>query len=195
MTGQPMSKQRLREPVCLRCQSSDQLASVAAVVRDGRSTSVVHARVLDRSGYAVPIRARVARTSDLAQELATPQLPRPATSWAVALGVSGLLAAWNLQGALNGGGSTAWFGAVAFAVTAGACGALLRVRGHQTRVARPMAEGAVWLWRRSWYCHRCGVVSVLTPNGSAVVGAGRLGASLVDLSRETRWGRGSQISR
>lgn len=187
-SDEPSEPQQLRKPACLECRRLDRLARVSAVVRDGRSVGVVRGSVPGRYGYDVPIEARVVQTSGLARALAAPVRPRPVTGLTIAVAAAGLLALWNLQLAIVAPSDAgAWLGAIAFAGIAFLCGTRLRARTREMQVTGPLVEGALWLWRRSWYCHRCGVVSVLTPNGSTLIGAHNLASSLIELSRRTRW--------
>ena len=99
-----------------------------------------------------------------------------------------MLAAWNLQRALMAPGeAAAWFGALFFAIVAVGSGAVLRARRRDVQVMGPVVEGAIRLWRWSWYCRRCAVVSVLTPAGSTTVNGRVLAPALIELSRKTRW--------
>jgi hypothetical protein len=93
---------------------------------------------------------------------------------------------WNLQLAvLQPGDSTAWFGVSLFTVVAVGSGAVLRTRHRRVRTWGPVVDDAIELWRQSWYCRRCGTVSVFGPRGSAMVGVNRLASSLISLAR--RW--------
>jgi hypothetical protein len=97
------------------------------------------------------------------------------TKPAVALGISGWLVVWNLQLAvLDPRNGTAWFGVVFFALVTMASGWVLRARHRQAVSMGPLVDEAIGLWRRSWYCGRCGVVSVYGSGEPAVVRASGL---------------------
>jgi hypothetical protein len=180
--------ERSQNPGCLRCHQLDKFQRVEAVIRSERSTGVVRGRAPGRFGYDVPVSARVVQTSALARDLARPVMPRSATWPVVVLGGAGLLAAWNLQRAMMAPGeAAAWFGALFFAIVAVGSGAVLRTRRRDEQVMGPVVEGAIRLWRWSWYCRRCAVVSVLTPAGSTTVNGRVLAPALIELSRKTRW--------
>jgi hypothetical protein len=50
-----------------------------------------------------------------------------------------------------------------------------------------VVDRALYLLRRSWFCRRCGVVSVLAAGGSHVLAARGLAAELVVLAGQLRW--------
>lgn len=179
---------RLTKPTCLQCGAAGQLVHVAAAVRDGKSSAVVHGAAIDRYGYVVPVDARTRQTTALATALAPPTICRSAPGPAVAVGVAALSALWCLQVALASPGSAgAWCGAALLTVVAAGFGGLLRARRGELDTGRSLIARARSLWRLSWYCRRCGVVSVLTPNGSAIVEAECLAESLIALARRTVW--------
>lgn len=179
---------RLTKPTCLRCGAVDQLAQVGAVVRDGKSSALVRGAAIDRYGYVVPVDTRALQTTALASALAPPTIRRPTTGPAVAGGIGALSVLWCLQLALASPGSAgAWCGAALLAVVAAGFGSLPRARRGELDAGRSLIARARSLWRLSWYCHRCGVVSVLTPNGSAIVEANCLAESLIALARRTVW--------
>jgi hypothetical protein len=187
-------RQRTRERGCLRCGRVDRLVSVPAAVRDGRSTGEVRGSVTGRYGYDVPVRGRVVHVSALSRALAAPRRPRTVTAPAVALGISALLALWNLQLAvLEPDGGSAWFGLVFFAVVAVVNGWALRARQRHLQVTGSVVDDAIGLWRRSWYCHRCGVVSVYGPGAPTVVAAGGLASALIRLVQERRQQAGQVV--
>ncbi|WP_285689003.1 hypothetical protein [Actinoplanes sp. NBRC 103695] len=161
--------------------------SVPVAVRDGRITGEVRGSVTGRYGYDVPVRGRVVHVSALARALAAPQRPHTAAVPAVALGISAFLALWNLQlVALNPGGGSAWFGLLFFAAIAAGSGWLLRVRQRRLRVLGPLVDNAMMLWRVSWYCRRCGVVSVYGPGEPVAVAASGLAGVLVSMAESGR---------
>ena len=187
MTSGQAPRQRSRDKGCWQCGHVDQLVSVPAAVRDGRSAGVVRGSITGRYGYDVPVKARVVQVSALARTLAAPVRPRTVTKPAIALGISGWLAVWNLQLAVLGPtNGTAWFGVVFFALVALASGWVLRVRLRQAQSMGPLVDEAIGLWRRSWYCRRCGVVSVYGSGRPAVVQASGLAAALVAMAGQRR---------
>lgn len=188
--------QRARDRVCLRCGRLDQLITVATAVRNGRSAGVVRCSVTGRFGYAVPVEASVVHTSALSRALAAPARPRTATAPAIAFGVSGLLALWNLQvAALNPVDGTAWFGVVSFAVMALGSGWVLWARHRHIQTMTPVVDEAIKLWRRSWYCRRCGVVSVYALSGPTVTGVNGFAATLVHLASRRRQAKSQAVRR
>jgi crotonobetainyl-CoA:carnitine CoA-transferase CaiB-like acyl-CoA transferase len=197
MSGNSIQGQRLRYPVCLRCDGRDQLARVEAVVREGRYTGFVQGWVAGRDGYDVPIQARMVQTTGLARSLAPPGRPLAATGWAVVSAVAVVLmlgaASMVFNAPANGG---AWVCTAMIAVVSVASVVVWFARLRAGQRMGSLVEGARWLWRRSWYCHRCGLVSVLTPNGSTVVDSRDLASSLIELSGRTQWrvrGAGKQL--
>ena len=175
-------------PRCLQCGHVDRLVRVAAVVRAGRTTSVVRGRLVGPYGYPAPFEARVTHTSSLARTLAPPARLRPPTGAVIATATTGLLTLSSLRMALTGPGSVnAWVITIVFATVAVGCTAILRTRNRHIKAARPVVEGAIRLWQSSWYCHRCAIVSVLRPSGSTTVHARDLAASLIELSRRRQW--------
>ena len=188
MTNEQTRQRPSRNPGCLNCHRLDQFVRVAAAVRDERSTSIVRGRVPGRFGYDVPVSATVVQTSALARNLAPPVMPRSAVWPMVVLGGAALLVAWNLRRATMAPGEAgAWFGALFFAIVAVGSGAAVRKRRRDQRLMGSVLEGAIQLWRWSWYCRRCAVVSVLTPTGSTNVNGRVLAPALIELSRQTRW--------
>lgn len=188
MSGKQVSNQRSHSSECLQCRRVDQVVSVPAAVRAGHSTGMVRGSVVGRFGYDVPVSGRVVHVSALARALAAPRRPRAVTGPAVVFGGSALLALWNLQLAvLDPSGGTAWFGLLFFAVVAvGSCWAL-RARHRDLRVMGPLVDEAIGLWRRSWYCRRCGVVSVYGSGAPAIVAVGGGFASeLIRVARQRR---------
>lgn len=187
MTASPVHQQSSRAQGCLRCHHADQSVSVAAVVREGRRTGVARGSMPGRFGYDVPIEARVELTTALARALTPPMKPRSVTKPAIAFSVSGALALWDLQLAvLNPVDGTAWFGLLFFSIVALGSGWLLRARHRDLQVTGPVVNDAWTLWRRSWYCRRCGVVSVYTPGGATVVNVQGFTSALMDLARQGR---------
>jgi hypothetical protein len=188
MRGDPTERRRLQIPLCLRCHGPDQLERVTAVVQDGRSTGEARGRVVGRYGYDLPVRARVVRTTALARALAPPARPRPIWGSAIGLAVAGLLILGIGSMAFTASaGAGSGIGVAVFMLVFASSAAVSVARLRRAQVTGSLVEGAVWLWRRSWYCRRCDIVSVLTPNGSTVVATRGLGASLIELSGRTRW--------
>ena len=187
MSDEQLPRQRPRESVCLRCRRLDQLVSVPAAVRAGHSAGVVRGSVTGRFGYDVPVSGRVVQVSALARALAAPRRPRGATGPAIVFGVSVLLALWNLLLAVSDpAGGTAWFGLVFFLGVAAGSGWVLRTRQRRLQVMGPLVDEAVGLWRRSWYCRRCGVVSVYGPGAPTTVAAGGLASALISVAQRRR---------
>jgi hypothetical protein len=172
---------------CLRCRRLDRLESVPAAVRSGHSAAVVRGSVTGRFGYDVPVSGRVVQVSALAHALAAPRRPRSATRLAVVFGGSALLASWNLLLAVSDpADGTAWFGLVFFLAVAVGSGWVLLARQRRLQVMGPLVDEAVGLWRRSWYCHRCGVVSVFGPGAPTTVAASGLAAALISVAQRRR---------
>ena len=184
--------QRSRHQGCLQCRRIDQSVSVPAAVRDGRSTAVVRGSVTSKFGYAVPVKGRVTNVSALARALAVPRRPRGVTAPAIVFGGSGLLALWNLQLAvLDPGDDAAWFGVLFFAAMALGSRWVLRARHRHLQMMGPLVDDAIGLWRRSWYCRRCGVVSVYGPGRPVIVGVRGFASTLLAMAG----GRGQPISK
>jgi hypothetical protein len=160
---------------------------VPVAVRAGHSTGVVRGSVTGRFGYDVPVSGRVVQVSALARALAAPRRPRAATGPAIVFGGSVLLALWNLQlVVLDPGGGTAWFGLVFFAAVAAGSGWVLRARQRRLQMMGPLVDDAIGLWRRSWYCRRCGVVSVYGPGAPTTVAASGLASALISVAQQQR---------
>ncbi|GAA0546349.1 hypothetical protein GCM10010172_30020 [Paractinoplanes ferrugineus] len=187
MSDRKLPRQRSYDSVCLRCRRLDQLVSVPAAVRAGHSTGVVRGSVTGRFGYDVPVSGRVVQVSGLARALAAPRRPRAATGPAIVFGGSVLLAMWNLLLAVSDpADGTAWFGTVFFLAVAAGSGWVLRARQRRLQVMGPLADEAVGLWRRSWYCRRCGVVSVYGAGMPVTVPAGSLASALISVAQQRR---------
>lgn len=187
MSGERFPRQRSRDAVCLQCRRLDKLVSVPAAVRAGRSTGEVRGSVTGQFGYDVPVRGRVVQVSALARALAAPRRPRAATGPAIVFGLAALLALWNLLLAVSDpAGGTSWFGLVFFAVVAAGSGWVLRARQRRIQVMGPLVDDAIGLWRRSWYCRRCGVVSVYGPGAPTTVGTSGLASALIAVAEQRR---------
>ena len=172
---------------CLQCRRLDRLESVPAAVRSGHSTGVVRGTVTGRFGYDVPVSGRVVQVSALARALAAPRRPRAATGPAIVFGGSALLALWNLLMAVSDpADGTAWFGLAFFLAVAASSGRVLRARQRRLQVMGPLVDEAVRLWRRSWYCRRCGVVSVYGPGAPTTVAASGLASALISVAQQRR---------
>jgi len=172
---------------CLRCARPDRLSRVAAVVRQQRATTVVHGRVTGPYGYAVPVRARAIHTNPLASVLAPPRGPRPAAALAVLAALATLGAAGSMDVVIASGGAHGKTGAMVTGLLAAAGWLLVRARSANLSRSRTVAGRALWLWRRCWYCHRCGVVSLLTPQGSTTLAADGLAPVLLDRASRLMW--------
>ena len=179
--------QRSHERGCLRCRRLDRLVSVPAAVRAGRSTDVVRGSVTGRFGYDVPVRGRVVRVSGLARALAAPRRPGAVTGPAIVFGGSALLTLWNLQlAALDPADGTAWFGVLFFSAVAMGSGWVLRARHRHLQVMSPLVDDAIRLWRQSWYCHRCGIVSVYGSGAPTAVAVNGFASTLIAVARQRR---------
>jgi hypothetical protein len=172
---------------CLSCGGPDRLSRVDAVVREQRTTTVVHGEVTGQYGYAVPVRAHAVHTSFLASALGPPRRPRPAAGLAVLAALATLGAAGNLETVVASGGARGTTGAVVTGLLAVAGSLLVRARSRDVSRSRILAGRAIWLWKRCWYCHRCGVVSLFTPNGSTPLAADALAPALLDLASDLVW--------
>ncbi|MEV8509727.1 hypothetical protein AB0368_33555 [Actinoplanes sp. NPDC051475] len=187
MSDKQLPRQRAHDAVCLRCRRLDQVVSVPAAVRAGHSTGVVHGSVTGRFGYDVPVTGRVSQVSALARALAAPRRPRAATGPAIVFGGSALLAMWNLLLAVSDpADGTAWFGLMFFLAVAAGSGWVLRAWQRRLRVMGPLVDEAVGLWRRSWYCRRCGVVSIYGPGAPTTVAASGLASALISVAQQRR---------
>jgi hypothetical protein len=174
-------------PSCLRCARPDRLSRVEAVVRQQRTTTIVHGEVTGQYGYAVPVRARAVHTSQLAAALVPPRRPSPAVSLAVLAALATFGAAGSLATVVASGGTRGITGAAVMGLLAAVGWLLVRARSADLSRSRSVAGRALWLWRRCWYCHRCGVVSLFTPNGSATLAADALAPALLDLASRLVW--------
>jgi hypothetical protein len=194
MSDRQVPRQRSRDLGCLRCRRLDQLVSVPAAVRDGRSTGVVRGSVTGRFGYDVPVRGRVVQVSALARALAAPSRPRAVAGPAIGFGGSALLSLWNLQlAALDPADGSAWFGVLFFAAVAVGSGWVLRARHRRLRVMGRLLDDAIGLWRRSWYCRRCGVVSVYGPGTPTIVATSGFASALISLAQQRRQQNGQSV--
>ncbi|MEV4708664.1 hypothetical protein [Actinoplanes sp. NPDC049316] len=187
MSGKQLPRQGAHDAVCLQCRRLDQLVSVPAAVRAGHSTGVVRGSVTGRFGYDVPVTGRVSQVSGLARALAAPRRPRAATGPAVVFGGCALLVMWNLLLAVSDpADGTAWFGLAFFLAVAAGSGWVLRARQRRLQWMGPLVDEAVGLWRRSWYCRRCGVVSVYGSGVPVTVAASGLGSALISVAQQRR---------
>jgi hypothetical protein len=73
------------------------------------------------------------------------------------------------------------------AVVFGVCAVLALWWRREAARRAQLVDRARYLWRRCWYCRRCGVVSVFTAVGSRVLAAGSLAAGLMDLAGQLNW--------
>jgi hypothetical protein len=148
---------------------------------------VVRGSVTGRFGYDVPVKGRVVQVSALARALAAPRRPRAATGPAIVFGGSGLLALWNLQLAvLDPAGGTSWFAMLFFIAVAVGSGWVLRARQRHLNLMGPLVEDAIECWRRSWYCRRCGVVSVYGPGTPTIVAVSGFASALISAAQQRR---------
>lgn len=175
---------------CLRCGGVDRIAAVPAVVREGRSTTEIRGRLVGSPGVNLPFRAGAVQVSGLAQALAAPRRPMSPVVPVGAAVVAGLVELVVIQSAVSEGGR---YGTGALAGVLGVGVAVFAVVAWWWRrevVRRGLeVERARYLWRRSWYCSRCGVVSVFWAGACRVLGARRLAADLVVLAGELHWER------
>ena len=146
---------------CLRCGPEGRLTRVAAVVSSEREVIRVGGDVFGPGGLA-PVRARAVRVSSLARFMAPPRRPRSVAAPVLAICVIWLVLA-TAAGALatTGGVSRIAATAVAVSVFGGVIAVSWLRRGSS--VAERDTRQARWLWERSWYCDRCGFVSLLAP--------------------------------
>lgn len=175
---------------CLRCGGVDRIAAVPAVVREGRSTTEIRGRLMGSPGVNVPFRAGAVQVGGLTQALAAPRLPMSPVAPVGAAVVAGLVELVVIQSAVSEGGR---YGTGALAGVLGVGVAVFAVFAWWWRreAARRglEVERARYLWRRSWYCSRCGVVSVFWAGACRVVSARHFSADLVVLAGELRWQR------
>ena len=169
-------------PRCLGCSTTDRLARVEAVVREEGTATVMRGRVPGPFGSPVPLRARTVQTGPLAAALAPPRMPRSITVPAVVAGVAGLATAVNLLVAVESSSALAIAGVIIMGLLAAGAARVLHSRRATAATASSRARKATWLWRRCWYCHRCGTVSLLAPVLTAALPASQLAADLVALA-------------
>ena len=169
---------------CLGCAATDRLVRVEVVVREQRTVTVVRGRVPGPFGSPVPLRARIVHAGPSAAALARPPMPRSTTGPAIVLGVAGLAAALNLMAAVESGGAQAITGVIIMGSLAAGAARVLHSRRATAATAWPRARKATWLWRRCWFCHRCGTVSLLAPVLTAALPTSHLAADLVALAAQ-----------
>ena len=176
------------QPSCLKCGGTDRLSSVPAVVPEGRSTAVVRGRITGSPGVDLPFRASASQVSYLAEALAAPRRPMSPAVPVAGLVVAGVVELAVVESAVSEGGR---YGTGALAVVLGVVVGLLAalVPWWRREAARrgQRVERAWYLWRRSWYCRRCGVVSVIWDGGFRVLAARNLAADLVVLAGQLPW--------
>jgi hypothetical protein len=138
----------------------------------------------------IPFRARAVRVSALAAALAAPRRPLSPAVLVICLVVAGLVELAAVQTAMSedgryGTGELAGVGGIAVTLLA------VFVSWWRREAARrgQMVERARYLWRRSWYCHRCGAISVFWTGGARVLGARSFAADLMALARQIKWER------
>lgn len=161
------------------------MVSVPAAVRAGQVTTTSRAVAIGPYGM-LGTRTRSVHVGSLAVALRAPRRPSFARWPALAVAVAGLLTVECLQIAATGHSGVAAAGAVFWLVITTVCGARLRNRFRDTSGA-VLASRALYLWRRSLYCGRCGVVTVTTTAGSAVLPADPLAPHLSDLAARLQW--------
>lgn len=175
---------------CLRCGDGDRIVAVSAVVREGHSTTQIRGRLVGSPGLNLPFRAGAVQMSGVAQALAPPRRPMSPVVPVCAAVVAGLVELVVIQSAVAEGGR---FGTGALAAVLGVGVAVFAVVAWWWRreaLRRGLeVERARYLWRRSWYCSRCGVVSVFWAGACRVLGARRLAADLLMLAGELQWER------
>lgn len=173
---------------CVRCGRVDQIVSVPAVVREGRSSAVVRGRVTGSPGFDLPFRAHSVGTTGLAAQLAPPRRPMSPAVPTTALVLLGLIEFGVVQAAVAEHGRYGT-GALAgcLAVVVGVCAVLAWWWRCEAARRGQLVDRAQYLWRRCWYCRRCGVVSVFTAAGPRVLAAGNLAAGLMDLAGQLTW--------
>jgi hypothetical protein len=173
---------------CLKCGSTDRLSSASAVVREGRSTAVVRGQIMGSPGVDLPFRASASKVSGLAEAVAAPRRPMSPAVPVAGLVVAGAVELAVVESAVSEGGR---YGTGALAVVLGVVVGLLAalVPWWRREAARrgQTVERAWYLWRRSWYCRRCGVVSVIWDGGFRVLAARNLAADLVVLAGQLLW--------
>jgi hypothetical protein len=152
------------EVTCGHCAHVDQLVAVSAVVAQGMSSSAVRGYVRNQWGGRSRVSARAVSADAVALMLSPPRVRTPV--WpAIGAGASGFFGLVALQVGATGGAGAAFVGLVSFGC-ATVCGIVLWRRCRPA--ARGIAEGALTLWRRCWYCRRCGGVTLRQPDGPAV---------------------------
>jgi hypothetical protein len=125
------------------------------------------------------------QTSRLAAALAPPRrrrfakVPIAVVVFLVICGALNLIAA-AASGSLGGLVGAALMCALAVGVT-------LRVVPRRRAAPGLSVDRARWLWRRCWYCGRCGVVSLHTPGVSMLLPAADLATALLDLASRLVW--------
>lgn len=176
--------QEVAPAMCLRCRHADQVVSVPAVVREGRHVARVRGYLHGPPGYLVHVRVRGVQVSQLASMMAPPRVARSWISAAplalVALFVL-VIVEVNLERS-SGSVASSWTSLV-FLILAAVGVVRLRGRGGGGADVRR----ALWLWRRCWYCRRCGVVSHISPALSTVLPVEGLAISLVELAGRLDW--------
>jgi hypothetical protein len=168
---------------CLGCRTTDRLVRVEAVVQQQRTATVIRGRVPGPFGSPMPLRARTVHTTRLAVALAPPRRPRSITGPTIVLGVAGLATAVNLLAAVGSGDGSAIAGVIIMGSLAAGAARVLHIR-RAAAAAWPRGRRATWLWRRCWYCQRCGTVSLLTPALTAALPATGLAAYLLAVAAQ-----------
>ncbi|GII22553.1 hypothetical protein Pme01_21500 [Planosporangium mesophilum] len=162
------------------------MVSVAAVVLEESPTVLVRAGNMGANGYAGYLTGRVQTKTRLAAMLAPPARLQTVTAPAVCLGVAVFLEfvmLSNLDPARSDFGAVAGFASLLGLVIA-ALTCVILVRKRKLSASGPIAERARALWRRCWYCRRCGVVTLAMTGGSnQTLPAHGLARTLVAIAR------------
>jgi hypothetical protein len=188
MTDLRASEVRESASACLKCGSGE-LRRVEVVYREGRAVAEFRGMAMGTS-EVLPVRVRGVRMTALARELAPPRRPPSMVLPAVALSVIGLFAAVLFLTLFEEGSGGSWPGLVLLVVLAIPFGMLLRSRSKLANTVTPRdVDRANWLWRRCWFCRRCGSVSLVAPGHAIPLPHCRLASSLVAVARRMQWRR------
>lgn len=178
----------MNAPACLHCGDPGPMEPVPAVYRAGR-------HVLDVRGYAwgpavspFTLRARGVRMSPLAASLAPPTVLglRVVTTSVIGLVlVTGLVVADAVSSRRLGSPAESCIstaGPLLMLVVAA-----VWLRRRKAGAGGRRTQRALWLWRRCWYCRRCGHVSLMSPATSTALPPTRLADSLRELADGLQW--------
>jgi hypothetical protein len=172
------------EAACPSCNQIDRVQSVSVVYRDGRQVTELRLNHYDAGGYPSRISGRATTITPLARALTPPRQPRTLTMPIVVFATTAFLQWWLLvTDAQDGAASQS--GALQFLifglVVELACGLVIWRRRIRQITQGPVAGRALDLWRRAWYCGRCGVAYL---PGSRAVPAAQLTRALL---RRAEW--------